>query len=109
VARLKATANGIEPDVDPESDQEPLVSPLTGAGVVQPVEALTRHLTVAEDGTVVAAVDEASRLPPARAPQPEADPLGSMRDHAVWWGLLGGGAIALALLLRPLLTRLRRS
>ena len=109
VARLKTTANGIEPDADPDSEVVPMVSPLTGAGVIQPVEALTRQLTVTKAGAVVAAVDEASRLPPARAPRPQADPLGSMRENAVWWGLLGGGAIVLALLMRPLLTRLRRS
>ena len=101
IARLKATANGT--DADPE-----MTSWLTGAGVVQPLEALTRPMTVTRSGTVVAAVDEASQLPPARAPRPESDPLGSMRDNAVWWGLLSGGAIVLALLMRPIMDRLRR-
>jgi len=36
------------------------------------------------------------------------DPLDLMRDRAVWWGLLGGAAIVLALMLRPILARRRR-
>jgi membrane-anchored mycosin MYCP len=102
VARLKATANGTD------SDSEQMMSRLTGAGVVQPLEALTRPMTVTRSGAVVAAVDEVSQLPPASAPSPEADPLGSMRDNAVWWGLLSGGLIVLALLMRPIIIRLRR-
>ena len=101
IARLKATANGTDADAE-------MTSRLTGAGVVQPLEALTRPMTVTRTGTVVAAVDEASQLPPARAPRPEADPMGSMRDNAVWWGLLSGGLIVLAMLMRPIITRLRR-
>jgi len=101
IARLKATANGTDADAE-------MTSRLTGAGVVQPLEALTRPMTVTRSGTVVAAVDAASQLPPARAPRPEADPLGSMRDNAVWWGLLSGGLIVLAMLMRPIITRLRR-
>ena len=103
VARLKATASGIEP-----GSVDVPVSPMTGVGVIQPVEAMTRQMTVGSDGTVVAMTDAARQLPPARAPQPEADPLGSMRENAVWWGMLSGGAIVFALLMRPLIARLRR-
>ncbi len=108
VARLKTTANGLEPDAT--ADGVPVgASPLTGAGVIQPMEALTRQLTVSSNGAVVRATDADPQLPAARAPAPEVDPLGSMRDSAIWWGLLSGGAIVLALLMRPIIGRLRRS
>lgn len=102
IARIKTTANGIEADSEPPSK-------LVGSGMVQPVEALTRPLSVARNGTVEAAVEEASQLPPARAPEPEVAPFGGMRDDAVWWGLLSGAVIVLALLMRPIIVRLRRS
>jgi len=35
-------------------------------------------------------------------------PLDLVRDRMVWWGLLGGAALVLALLLRPVLARRRR-
>ena len=83
IARLKATADG--------TDAEPR-SRLTGAGVVQPLEALMRPLTPTESGTVVAARRGRASSRGRIAPRPEGDPLGSMRDNAVWWGLLSGGA-----------------
>lgn len=92
-ARLVATANGT-PDGR---------TPLVGAGVVQPYEALTRPLAPAADGTVERTVVHAS--PPTRAPAPEPDPdvLAELRDDAVWWGLIGGGLLVIALLLRAVL------
>ncbi|MGH3361958.1 MAG: S8 family serine peptidase [Nocardioides sp.] len=80
---------------------------LTGAGVVQPVEAMTRELTIGRDGTIERAEPEASRIPRATAPDPAVDPLELARDRAVWWGLLGGAVLVLALLLRPILARRR--
>lgn len=97
VARLVATANGT-PD-DP--------NPVTGAGVVQPVEALTRPLAPARSGEIDRAVSVDRAGAPAVAPDPETDPLAGPRDDAVWWGLIGGGILVVALLLRPVLARRR--
>lgn len=97
VARLVSTANGT-PD-DP--------TPLTGAGVVQPLEALTRPLDPDRAGDLDRTVAAAADTAPAVAPEPEADPLAATRDDAVWWGLIGGGILVIALLLRPVLARRR--
>ena len=98
VARLVGTADG-RPDVR---------SPLTGAGQVRALAALTATPgQVADDLDAVFATDTA--LPPpagaATAPVATADPLAAAREQAVWWGLLGGGVLLLALLLRPLVRR----
>lgn len=98
VARLKSTANG--------TTEVPTV--LTGAGVVQPLEALTRPLNPDARGHVEAAVVEDDGSVRAIPPEPDADPLASIRSDAVWWGLLGGGALLLAVLLRPVLARRNR-
>jgi membrane-anchored mycosin MYCP len=95
VARLLDTADG-----SPEAR-----TPLRGAGVVQPVEALTRPLHPDGDGTLPRAHAEGGRTPRATPPEPDADVLAATREHAVWWGLVGGGALLLALLLRPVLAR----
>ncbi|WP_205472650.1 S8 family serine peptidase [Nocardioides sp. SYSU D00038] len=96
VARLLATADG-RPDVP---------NPLAGAGVVRPLEALTRPLRIDEDGT-----PEQVRVEPAPqkadAPQRPPDVLAETRHDAVWWGLLGGAALVLAVVLRPVLSRQR--
>ena len=97
VARLEQTASG-SPDDE---------NVLTGAGVVQPLEALTRPLTPDDEGDLDRDDPEESTIPPASAPQPRADLLASAREDAVWWGLFGGGAVVLALLLRPILARRR--
>ena len=97
VARLVNTANGT-PD-DP--------TPLTGAGVVQPVEALTRPLAPDQRGDLGRTVSTARDTAPAVAPEPEPDPLAGASDDAVWWGLIGGGVLVVALLLRPVLARRR--
>lgn len=97
IARLTQTASGST------EDRHVLV----GAGVVQPVEALTRPLTPTERGEVVRFPEQASTIPAATAPRPEADLLADAREDAVWFGLLGGGAVVLALLLRPILARRR--
>lgn len=95
VARLLSTADGAADDP----------TPLRGAGVVQPVAALTRPLHPDARGSVPRAEPEQGRTPRATAPEPESDVLAATREHAVWWGLLGGGALLLALLLRPVLAR----
>lgn len=97
VARLKSTANG--------TTEIPTV--LTGAGVVQPLEALTRPLNPDAQGHLDATVVEGDGNVRATPPEPDADPLAGTRHNAVWWGLLGGGALLLAVVLRPVLARRR--
>lgn len=97
VARLTQTASG-----SPEDENV-----LTGAGVVQPLEALTRPLTPDDDGDLDRDRPEAGAVPPATAPGPRVDVLASAREDAVWWGLFGSGAVVLALILRPILARRR--
>jgi membrane-anchored mycosin MYCP len=98
VARLEATGDG--------TMDGPTV--LTGLGVVQPVEAMTRPLSPDRSGRIDRAVAEESRIPRATAPDPRTDPLELVRDRMAWWGLIGGAALVLALLLRPVLARRRR-
>ena len=78
VARLEATADGT---VDGRTV-------LTGAGVVQPAEAMTRPLSPDRSGRIEQAAAEESRIPRATAPDPRTDPLALVRDRMVWWGLL---------------------
>ena len=42
-------------------------------------------------------------------PEEPDDVLASTRENAVWWGLVGGGTLLLALVLRPVLARRRRA
>ena len=96
IARLEDTASG-RPDVRTD---------FAGAGVVQADQALTRPLTLAPGGkqstdALPAPDDRAFAPPPAR------DVLAGTRHLSVWWGLLGGGALLLALVLRPVLSRRR--
>ncbi|MCW2793988.1 MAG: peptidase and in, kexin, sedolisin [Nocardioides sp.] len=97
VARLLRTANG--------AMDEPTL--FQGAGVVQPLEAVTRTLHPDRTGDLALSTPVESGHQRATAPEPEADVLAATRDHAIWWGLLGGGALLLALLLRPVLARRR--
>jgi membrane-anchored mycosin MYCP len=81
---------------------------LTGAGVVQPDEALSRPLQPDRSGQVATNVEEPDRNPRAQAPVPPEDRLAETRRNAVWLGLIGGAALAIAALLRPLLARRRK-
>ncbi len=97
VARLVNTASGTVDDP----------TPLVGAGVVQPYEALTRPLAPSSEGAVERTVTEVDQRVEATAPEPESDLLARTRENAVWWGLIGGGVLVVALLLRPVLARRR--
>ena len=103
VARLEATASG-SATVDPA-----IPNTREGKGVVQPLEALTRPLAAGSEGPDESAAGAATgpEAQPAVLPEPDPDVLASTRDHAVWWGLLGGGALVVLVLLRPVLSRRR--
>jgi membrane-anchored mycosin MYCP len=99
VNRLRYTAAG-RPDIP---------NTLVGAGEVQADAALTRPLEMAADGTVLShgeVIDEPQVL---AVPEEPDDVLAATRHNAVWWGLLGGGILVLALVLRPVLARRRGS
>jgi membrane-anchored mycosin MYCP len=97
VARLTRTATG-----------SPLTrNVLTGHGIVQPVEALNRPLKPGKKGRLPATTADDRGDERAAAPREEPDVLASTKRHAVWWGLLAGGALVVAMLLRPVLARRR--
>lgn len=75
-------------------------SPITGYGVVQPVEAIQRD--IADMGA-----ERTQQVRPAQPPRAQADVLAGARHDAIWWGLGGGAALVVLLLLRPLLARRR--
>lgn len=75
-------------------------SAVTGYGVVQPVEAVQRRIDTAP-------VPDADPMTPARPPREQADVLAGAREDAVWWGLGGGAALVVLIVLRPLLSRRR--
>ncbi|GAA3820425.1 hypothetical protein [Nocardioides panacisoli] len=94
--RLVRTAAG--------SDAPGALSPVSGAGIVQPLDAVQRiDVGRAEPGDVV------ERATPAPAPEPRTDDLAGTRRDALWWGLVAGGALVVAVLLRPVLNRRRGS
>lgn len=72
-----------------------------GAGVVNAYDALTRP-AVEE----AAAPPEVEQAPMARE---KVDPLASVRENAIWWGIGGGGALGLGLVLRPMFSRRKGS
>ncbi|MEI7056040.1 S8/S53 family peptidase [Nocardioides sp. CCNWLW239] len=72
-----------------------------GAGVVNAYAALTRP-PVEE----AAAAPEVEQAPMARE---KVDPLASVRENAIWWGIVGGGALGLGLVLRPMFSRRKGS
>jgi membrane-anchored mycosin MYCP len=99
VSRLRYTAAG-RPDMP---------NTLMGAGEVQAFEALTRPLEIDEDGRVLSAGEVVDEPQVLHVPQEPDDVLASTRENAVWWGLVGGGTLLLALVLRPVLARRRRT
>lgn len=96
VQRLYRTATGVGD----------LTTRLTGHGIAQPVEALQRPLAFDRRGDPERSETSNTTLQ-AEAPRAEADVLEETRRDAVWWGLAGGGALVVALLLRPVLARRR--
>ena len=98
VARLVRTADG----------REDLRTLYYGAGVVQPYDALVRPLAPDTDGTLAGTTIPLDPDLRAEPPVAEADVLAGTRHDAVWWGLLGGGALVLAVVLRPVLLARRR-
>lgn len=91
-ARLEGTASG-------NGD----ASPLTGHGMVQAVEALQRPVEALGEESPFSTPVRRGEVPPERA-----DQLAGTREDAVWWGLAGGGALVVLLVLRPVLARRRR-
>jgi len=76
-----------------------------GFGTIQPVDAMTRKLKITKAGGLDQAHQEVDRPAAVPPPDPEDDPFFSMRDSMRWWGVLAGGGLLLALILRPLLRR----
>lgn len=99
VARLRYTAAG-RPDIP---------NTLVGAGEVQAYEALTRPLEIDEEGNVTSAGQVLDEPQVLQVPKEPEDVLASTRENAVWWGLVGGGTLLLAVVLRPVLARRRRT
>jgi membrane-anchored mycosin MYCP len=82
---------------------------LYGAGTVQPIEALTRVMEMTKAGQLEATTSEDRFVPTVRAPEPTPDPLAGIRHDSVWWGLIGGAALVITALVRPVLARRRRT
>ena len=97
VARLRVTADG----------NHAAPTRTTGAGVLQPVEALTRVVNPDRRGRVQQLPREGTGTGPVSRPPDPHDPVVATLRTASWWGLVGAGALAVALLLRPLLARRR--
>ena len=99
ISRLEATASGATRVDSPISDTR------AGRGVIQPLEALTRPLAPRRNGELLQSSLPGQQAAPAVLPIPDPDVLASTRDNAVWWGLFGGGALIVLVLLRPVLSR----
>lgn len=106
-ARIVDTASGTSPDGSgPAAVGADSLS--FGAGVVQPVEALTRPLAPDHSGGFSTLAAQPERTPPVRSPLPATDTLHRSRHLAIWAALVGGAVVVLASILRPLLTRRTR-
>jgi membrane-anchored mycosin MYCP len=99
IARLYATATGTASVTDNNV--------LTGHGIIQPLEALRRPLRPDQNGDLSTSEVRDRDNVPVAVPESEPDLLADTRENAVWWGLLGGGALLVAMVLRPVLTRRR--
>lgn len=94
--RIVATARGAVND-----------SALDGHGMIQPLEALTADLEIAEDGTLGRAPAYTTPRAEVKAPEPPRDISEESRQTMLWWAIGAGGALLLGLLLRPLTARRR--
>lgn len=103
-ARIVVTASGTSPDDNLPADRGD-ASLYFGAGVVQPVDALTRPVTPGPGGVFSRLVQQPDNAPRVRAPLPAGDALHHSRHLAIWVGLVGGGLVVVASILRPLFTR----
>jgi membrane-anchored mycosin MYCP len=78
-----------------------------GAGVVQPVDALTRPLT--PRGRAFGELrSQPEQTPRVRPPVAQSDSVHATRRLGIWVGLVGGGAVIVASILRPLASRRTR-
>ena len=100
LARLYATATGT-PNVTDNNV-------LTGHGIIQPLEALRRPLEPTKNGELPTSEVRDPDNVPVAVPESEPDLLASTRENAVWWGLIGGGALVVAIVLRPVLANRRK-
>jgi membrane-anchored mycosin MYCP len=80
-------------------------SQVDGTGVIQPNEAMTRQLRINRAGTVIRAHQQMDQPPAVPPSGPGENPFPGMRRSLLWWGVLAGGGLLLALLFRPLLRR----
>jgi membrane-anchored mycosin MYCP len=102
-ARIIDTASGTTAE-GPAGASAAETSRYFGAGVAQPVDALTRPLTASGPAfSSLRATPE--QTPPVRPPVEEADVLHHSRRVAIWAGLIGAGIVVAASILRPLLSR----
>ncbi len=101
------------PDITPEEVRTRIIATargsagasLEGAGMVQPVAALTAELAVDDDGRLATMETQVDPPPPLDTPRVAPDELADARSSLRWWALGAGGALVLALLLRPLVAR----
>ena len=100
-ARMLRTADGRVSEIG--------TNRLYGAGVPQPVDALTRVLHPRDDGSLEAPRFRPRTYPAAAAPPRSPDPLGDLMDHGLWWAIVGGAALVITALLRPLFARQREA
>ena len=80
-------------------------SPVDGAGEIQANEAMTRQLRIDREGNLIQAHQQADRTAAVPPPRPDDDPYPGIRRSLMWWGVLAGGGLLFALLVRPLLSR----
>lgn len=82
-------------------------NPYAGGGSIQPLEALTRDLDINAEGELLRSTSVPREPVEAAPPTMPDDPLSASRSDFLWWGLIGGAAVVLALVLRPALQRIR--
>lgn len=95
--RIEVTSSGAYHDVS-----------MDGHGTIQPHEALVAQLKIRKDGTLVESGRPSTPPYEAARPQPPTDEFVDARDTVLWWGIGAGGALLVALMLRPVLSRRTR-